>query len=77
MDFKEYFRTKSLLKTPNTGVHYEQKITPDLIWCVSHVVLNLIGNDQSRVFLLSKKPSVFVVSKIAKTLNVDIEELIK
>jgi hypothetical protein len=50
MDFKEYFRTKSLLKTPNTGVHYEQKITPDLIWCVSHVVLNLIGNDQSRVF---------------------------
>ena len=24
-----------------------------------------------------KKPSVFVVSKIAKTLNVDIEELIK
>ena len=50
MDFKEYFRTKSLLKTPNMGVHYEQKITPDLIWCVSHVVLNLIGNDQSRVF---------------------------
>src|SRR3989338_4063897 len=50
MDFKEYFRTKSLFKTPNTGVHYEQKITPDLIWCVSHVVLNLVGNDQSRVF---------------------------
>ncbi|MFA5080844.1 MAG: hypothetical protein WC472_04470 [Candidatus Paceibacterota bacterium] len=50
MDFKEYFKTKSLLKTPNIGVHYEQKITPDLIWCVSHVVLNLIGNDQSRVF---------------------------
>ena len=50
MDFKEYFRTISLLKTPNTGVHYEQKITPDLIWCVSHVVLNLVENDQGRVF---------------------------
>lgn len=50
MDFKEYFQNRSLVKIPNTGIHFEQKITPDLIWCVSHVVLNLIENNTGKIF---------------------------
>ncbi len=47
---EEYFRTKNLLKTPCVGIHYEQKITPDLIWCISHVILNLTKNDAEKIF---------------------------
>lgn len=50
MDFKEYFRTRILVKTPRVGIHYEQKITPDLIWCVSYVVLELIKDNPQKVF---------------------------
>jgi len=50
MDFAEYFRNKSLKKTPHMGVHYEQKITPDLIWCVSYVILDLTKDDSGRAF---------------------------
>ena len=50
MDFHEYFRTKSLTKTPRVGVHYEQKITPDLLWCVAHVVLDLTKENPDRIF---------------------------
>ncbi len=50
MDFKEYFRIKNLLKTPRVGVHYEQKTTPDLLWCVSHVILDITNNDRNLVF---------------------------
>jgi len=50
MDFKGYFQGKSLIKTPRVGVHYEQKTTPDLLWCVAHVILDLIKDDLNRVF---------------------------
>src|SRR3989338_9763993 len=50
MDFNQYFRTKSLVKTPRVGVHYEQKTTPDLLWCVAHVILALTKEDANRVF---------------------------
>ena len=50
MDFNQYFRTKSLVKTPRVGVHYEQKTTPDLLWCVAHVILDLTKEDANRVF---------------------------
>lgn len=50
MDFEAYFRAKSLLKTPRSGVHYEQKTTPDLLWCVSHVILDVTKNDRHLVF---------------------------
>ena len=50
MDFKEYFITKSLVKTPHIGVHYEQKITPDLLWCVSYVIVSLIKDNPEKVF---------------------------
>ncbi len=50
MDFEAYFQTKSLVKTPRVGVHYEQKITPDLIWCVAHVVRELVAQDPQRTF---------------------------
>lgn len=49
-DFVRYFRTKDLTKTPNVGVHYEQKITPDLLWSVAHVVLDLIKDNSDLVF---------------------------
>lgn len=50
MDFHEYFSEKNLIKTPRVGVHFEQKTTPDLLWCVAHVVLDLTKGDHERVF---------------------------
>lgn len=50
MDFHRYFQAKSLTKTPNIGVHYEQKTTPDLLWCVSHVILDVTKNDRALIF---------------------------
>ncbi|MCX6751914.1 MAG: hypothetical protein NTZ87_00185 [Candidatus Nomurabacteria bacterium] len=41
MDFQEYFQNKNLKKTPSQGLHYEQKTTPDLLWCVSLVILDI------------------------------------
>jgi hypothetical protein len=49
MDFNAYFQTKSLVKTPKQGVHYEQKTTPDLIWCVSSAVYDLVKDDPDKV----------------------------
>ena len=50
MDFSSFFRSKNLHKTPLEGVHYEQKTTPDLIWCVSQVILEITRNDRNKVF---------------------------
>lgn len=50
MDFNQYFKTKDLTKTPRVGVHYEQKITPDLLWSVAHVVLDLIKDNPDLIF---------------------------
>lgn len=50
MDFKEYFRNKSLVKNVRAGIYFEQKTTPDLLWCVTHVILNIIKNAPDRVF---------------------------
>ncbi len=50
MDFHKYFETKSLTKTPRVGIHYEQKITPDLLWCVAHVILDLIKDNPDKIF---------------------------
>ncbi len=50
MDFNTYFKNKSLLKTPRKGIHYEQKTTPDLIWCVSSAIYDLVKVDSTKVF---------------------------
>lgn len=50
MDFEAYFQNKSLLKTPRQGVHFEQKTTPDLIWCVALVISELVADDPNRIF---------------------------
>jgi hypothetical protein len=50
MNFEEYFAHKDLRKTPKVGVHYEQKTTPDLLWCVSLVILDVTKNNAGRVF---------------------------
>ncbi len=50
MDFQQYFQSKNLTKTPMEGVHYEQKITPDLLWCVAYVVSDLIKDDPEKIF---------------------------
>jgi hypothetical protein len=50
MDFKEYFNTQNLTKTPGGGLHYEQKTTPDLIWCVAHVVSDITAGNKDMVF---------------------------
>lgn len=61
MNFKKYFNIKNLTKTPCVGVHYEQKTTPDLLWCVSHVILDLIKGNPSKIFLDRdiRKSSIF------------------
>ena len=50
MDFKEYFKNKNLTKTPRIGLHYEQKTTPDLLWCVSLVILDVIKGNKDVEF---------------------------
>jgi hypothetical protein len=50
MDFQEYFQNRNLEKTPRQGLHYEQKTTPDLLWCVSSVILDITKNDRNLVF---------------------------
>ncbi len=50
MNFHEYFKTKNLTKIPHVGIHYEQKITPDLLWCVAHVVLYLVKGNPDKIF---------------------------
>ncbi len=50
MDFNKYFETKSLTKTPRVGIHYEQKITPDLLWCVAHVILDITKDNPDKIF---------------------------
>jgi hypothetical protein len=50
MDFQEYFQNKNLKKIPRQGLHYEQKTTPDLLWCVSLVILDVTKNDRNLVF---------------------------
>jgi hypothetical protein len=50
MNFQEYFRDKNLTKTPKQGLHYEQKTTPDLLWCVSLVVLDITKSDRNLIF---------------------------
>ncbi|MAF59516.1 hypothetical protein CL631_01555 [bacterium] len=50
MNFREYFQSKDLKKTPNVGLHYEQKFTPDLLWSVAHTVLDFTNDDTEKVF---------------------------
>lgn len=50
MDFAQYFKHKNLLKTPRVGVHFEQKITPDLFWCVAFVILDITKGDRELTF---------------------------
>ena len=50
MDFKTYFQSKDLRKNPKQGLHYEQKTTPDLLWCVSLVILDITNNERNLVF---------------------------
>lgn len=50
MDFEQYFSDKDFRKTPRIGVHYEQKTTPDLLWCVAHVILDVTKNNRALIF---------------------------
>lgn len=50
MDFKEYFQSRDLTKIPKQGLHYEQKTTPDLLWGVSLVILDITKDDRNLVF---------------------------
>lgn len=46
MDFNNYFNNIDLNKTEEKkGIHFEQKITPDLLWCISQVILDLTKNN--------------------------------
>lgn len=45
-----YFQNKNLRKTPRQGLHFEQKTTPDLIWCVALVISGLIAEEPERIF---------------------------
>lgn len=51
MDLNGYF-SNIFLEKNNTkkGIHFEQKITPDLLWCVAASVLSVIGQDSEQVF---------------------------
>jgi hypothetical protein len=50
MDFAIFFKNKSLKKIPKVGIHFEQKTTPDLLWCVAQVILDITKNDHSYIF---------------------------
>jgi hypothetical protein len=50
MDLTDYFNEKSLVKTRDSGLHFEQKTTPDLIWCVAFTIVDLIKNNSSLEF---------------------------
>lgn len=50
MDFDSYFSRKNLLKTPCVGTHYEQKTTPDLLWCVAQVILAVTKENRAKTF---------------------------
>src|SRR3989344_8039899 len=49
-DFKAYFAGIDLKKGSREGLHYEQKTTPDLLWCVAQAVLAITNGDPQRVF---------------------------
>lgn len=51
MNFLEYFSNISLIKnTSKKGIHFEQKITPDLLWCVCQVLQQLTLDNKNLVF---------------------------
>ncbi len=50
MDFAKYIENRSLKKVPKVGVHFEQKITPDLFWCVAFVILDLTKSNHELIF---------------------------
>lgn len=50
MDFALYFQEKNLRKVPKEGIHFEQKTTPDLLWCVAQVVLDVTKDDNEYEF---------------------------
>lgn len=46
-----YFSNLDLRKTRDTaGIHFEQKITPDLLWCVAEVILDLVSVNSDTIF---------------------------
>ena len=48
---EKYFRRLNLIKIPGrTGIHFEQKITPDLLWCVAQAILSITKSNGSVVF---------------------------
>lgn len=50
LDFREYFQNMNLAKPPRLGLHYEQKTTPDLLWCVAQAILDITKDDRNRIF---------------------------
>lgn len=50
MDFKTYIDSLNLRKNGRNGIHFEQKTTPDLIWCVALVLLDITKDDHDLVF---------------------------
>lgn len=46
VNIKRYIESLDLTKTPEKlGVHFEQKITPDLLWCVAATIIGLTGRN--------------------------------
>lgn len=63
MNFYEYFQNKNLKKTSKVGLHYEQKTTPDLLWCVAQAVLDITKDNRDKIFSDKKdvqKSTVFI-----------------
>lgn len=50
MDFKTYIDSVDLRKNGRLGIHYEQKTTPDLIWCVALVLVDITKLNHDLVF---------------------------
>ena len=50
MDFKLYVDSLNLRKNARSGIHFEQKTTPDLIWCVALVLLDITKDNNNLIF---------------------------
>ena len=51
MNFQNYFSNISLKKIPSKkGIHFEQKITPDLLWCICQVLQDITLTNRNLVF---------------------------
>lgn len=50
MNFHDYFSRINLKKSLRSGIHFEQKTTPDLLWCVALVILDVTKDSYYKAF---------------------------